>query len=142
MASIKVNGVIPGPVAAVWAVAGDFGGIANWVPALKDSNLTPESNGTSVGDMRQCNIDGGPSLVETQTARSDADWTYTYAIPEGPLPMKNYESTIRLEAAGDQTTLEWTATFDPDPGAEEELTAMVTGVYQAGIDTLKQRFGE
>ena len=141
MASIKVSGTIPGPIAAVWAVAGDFGGIAKWVPALKASNLAPESKGTSVGDMRQCDIDGGPSLVETQTARSDADWTYTYAIPGGPLPMKNYESTIRLETEGEQTKLEWSATFDPDPGAEEELTAMITGVYQAGIDTLRQRFG-
>jgi hypothetical protein len=55
--------------------------------------------------------------------------------------MKNYESTIRLATEGEQTKLEWSATFDPDPGAEEELTAMITGVYQAGIDTLRQRFG-
>lgn len=141
MTSIKVSGTIPGPIAAVWAVAGDFGGIAKWLPPLKASNLAAGFEGTSVGDMRQCDIDGGPSLVETQTARSDADWTYTYAIPEGPLPMKNYESTIKLETEGEQTRLEWSATFDPDPGAEEELTAMITGVYQSGIDTLKQRFG-
>ena len=141
MANIKVSGTIPAPIAAVWAVAGDFGGIAKWVPALKDSNLAPESSGASVGDIRQCVLEGGPSLVESQTARSDADWTYTYTITEGPLPVQNYESTITLEADGEQTKLDWTASFDPDPGAEEQVTAMITGVYQAGVDTLKQRFG-
>ena len=141
MTKVKVSGTISGRVAEVWAVAGDFGGIAEWLPALAGSNLASGSTGNQAGDVRQCTIEGGPTLTETQTARSDADRTYTYAIPEGPLPMKNYESTISLRAEGEQTVLEWSCTFDPNPGAEEELTGMVNGVYQAGIDSLRKRFG-
>ena len=36
-------------------------------------------------------------------------------------------------AEGDQTVMEWTCTFDPDPGKEDELTAMIGGVYQVGV---------
>ena len=55
--------------------------------------------------------------------------------------MQNYRSTISLSAAGDQTVVQWSSTFDPDPGEEDNVTGMIEGVYQAGIDHLKQRFG-
>ena len=140
MSEVRVNGVIPAPVGEVWAAAGDFSGIAGWVPALAKSELALRSTGSQVGDVRSCTIDGGPTLTENQTARSDADYTYTYAIPENPLPMKNYESTISLRAQNEQTLMEWTASFDPT-GPEDEVIGMVEGLYQAGIDNLKQRFG-
>lgn len=140
MAKVVVNGTIPAPAARVWEVAGDFGRIAEWVPALASSELKDGATGSQVGDVRQCQLDGGPSLNETQTARSDTDRTYTYAIPESPLPMKNYESTIQLHEQGEQTVLEWSSTFDADPGAEEEVKGMISGVYQAGIASLRQRF--
>jgi len=141
MTEFIASGTIPAPVAEVWALVGDFGGIAEWLPPIANSGLAHGATGNQVGDIRQCVLDGGPTLTETQTARSDADHTYTYAIPEGPLPMKNYESTIRLRADGDQTVMEWNCSFEPDPGKEEELTGMIQGVYQAGIDNLKKRFG-
>ena len=140
MSEIRVSGVIPAPVGEVWAVVGDFGGIAGWVPALAKSELASGSTGSQVGDVRSCTIDGGPTLTENQTARSDADYTYTYNIPENPLPMKNYESTISLHAQGEQTLMEWTASFDPT-GPEDEVMGMVKGLYQAALDNLNQRFG-
>ena len=54
--------------------------------------------------------------------------------------MKNYESTISLRAQNEQTLMEWTASFDPT-GPEDEVIGMVEGLYRAGIDNLKQRFG-
>ena len=86
-------------------------------------------------------MDGGLTFQETQTARSDADYTYSYTIPEGGLPMKNYESKIRLRAEGDQTVMEWTCVFDPDPGMEDEISSMTRGAYRAGIDALRRCFG-
>jgi hypothetical protein len=141
MAKVDVKGTIPAPVTDVWAVVGDFGGISAWLPPLSDSGLLHGATGNEVGDLRQCTIDGGPTITESQTARSDADHSYSYAITEGSLPMQNYQATISLNAAGDQTVLQWTSTFDPDPGEEGNVTSMIEGVYQAGIDHLKQRFG-
>lgn len=141
MAKVEAKGTIPAPVAEVWAVVGEFGKIAEWLPPLSDSGLLHGATGNKVGDLRQCTIDGGPTLTESQTARSDTDHSYSYEITDGPLPLKNYRSTISLSAAGDQTLLQWSSTFDPDPGEEDNLTGMIEGVYQAGIDHVKQRFG-
>ena len=140
MARVHASGTIPAPVDDVWAVVGDFGRIADWLPPLASSGLAHGATGNQVGDVRQCTIDGGPTLAETQTARSEADYTYSYAIPEGPLPMMNYQSTIQLRPDGDQTILEWTSTFEPEAGKEDELTGMIESVYLAGIDHLKQHF--
>lgn len=141
MAKVHASGTIPAAVADVWAVVGDFGKIADWLPPLASSGLAHGATGNQVGDVRQCTIDGGPTLAETQTARSDSEYTYSYAIPEGPLPMTDYQSTIKLRSEGDQTVLEWTSTFNPEPGKDAELTGMIQSVYQAGIDHLKQHFG-
>ena len=141
MAEVRVSGVIPAPVGEVWTVVGDFGGIAGWLPAVAKSELAPGATGSQVGDVRSCTIDGGPTLTESQTARSDADYTYTYGIPENPLPMTNYESTVRLRDQGNQTLMEWTASFNPEPGQEVEVDGMIKGIYQAGIDNVRQRFG-
>ncbi len=141
MTKVHVSGTIPAPVDEVWQVVGDFGGIADWLPPLASSGAVAGASGTQVGDTRTCTIDGGPTLTEKLTSRSDADYTYSYAIAENPLPMENYKSTIKLHPQGDQTVLEWTGTFDPEEGQEEEVTGMVKGVYQAGIDHLMERFG-
>ena len=140
MAEIRVSGVIRGRVEEVWLVVGDFGAIADWAPALAKSELAPGATGRQVGDGRTCTIDGGPSFAEVQLARSDEDYTYTYDIPESPLPCTNYQSTIALRAQGDQTLIEWTSQFDPEPGQEQELQGMLKSIYQAGIDQVAQRF--
>lgn len=141
MAEVRATGTISAPVDEVWALVGDFGGIAGWLPTLISSELAPGATGTQIGDVRQCTMDGSMTFPETQTARSDADYTYSYTIPEGGLPMKNYASTIRLRAEGDQTVMEWTCVFDPDPGMEDEISDMTRGAYQANIDAQRQRFG-
>ena len=137
---IRVSGVVGGRVEDVWLVVGDFGGIADWVPALAKSELAPGATGRQVGDGRTCTIDGGPSLAERQLARSDEGYTYTYEITENPLPMTNYQSTITLRAQDDETLMEWTCQFDPEPGQEQELEGMLKSIYRAGIDKVVQRF--
>lgn len=141
MAEIRARGTISAPVDEVWALVGDFGRIGDWLPTLVSSELADGATGNQVGDVRHCVMEGGMTFPETQTARSDADYTYRYTIPESGLPMKNYESTIRLRADGDQSVIEWSCVFDPDPGMEDEISDMTKGAYEAGIDALRQRFG-
>ncbi len=140
MTEVRVSGVIPAGIEEVWVVVGNFGEIAHWVPALAKSELAPGATGRQVGDGRTCTIEGGGSLAETQLARSDEDFTYTYDVVEGPLPMTNYESTIALRGQGDQTLMEWRCKFDPEPGQEQELEGTLKGIYQAGIDQIAKRF--
>ena len=62
---------------------------------------------------------------------------------DGPLPVANYRSTMKLEAAGEQRTkLLWSSTFDVPEGADaEQATKIVRTIYKGGIGGLQGRFG-
>lgn len=52
MTKIDVSGIIPASVADVWAVVGDFGKIADWLPPLANSWLAHGATGQEAGDVR------------------------------------------------------------------------------------------
>lgn len=143
MAKVYMSDIIPASASEVWSTVGDFAGIGKWHPAVTGSQLVGTTAGDQVGAVRECLLDGGAKLVERQTARSDGGLSYSYEITESPMPMKNYVGSITLHQVTEtgQTFMEWRSTFDPDPGAEEELTNMMGQVYKAGFDSLKARFG-
>lgn len=141
MAKASVSSVIGGSVEDVWKVVGDFGGISNWHPAIAASTIVGGA-GDAAGSVRECTLGDGGKLREEQLERSDADHSYTYNITEAPMPIENYIGKIQLSAAeGDKTLVEWTSTFDVAADAETEMVGMMNGVYQAGIDALKGKFG-
>ncbi len=144
MVKIYQSAVIPAPVADVWQVAGDYARIYAFHPAVKSTKIEAGPAADQVGSVRLCTLEDGAQLLETQTARSDAEHTYSYAITESPMPMKNYEGTVRLRPVtdGDTTFIEWSATFDPNPEVADELPGMVSGLVAAGLESLKARFAD
>ena len=89
----------------VWKVVGDFGGfmVAMGMPA--------EMAGEGIGQTRT--IGTGPgAMVERLEELDESGRRIVYSIVSGPLPIKNYRSTMQLSDAGDNTTkLVWTGTF-------------------------------
>ncbi len=142
MVKVYESAVISAPVADVWQVAGDYAGIYDWHPAVKTTKIEAGPASDQVGSIRHCTLENGAQLLETQTARSEAEHTYSYAITESPMPMKNHEGIVSLRPVtdGDETFIEWSATFDPEPGAETELPVMMREVIAAGLASLKTRF--
>jgi hypothetical protein len=60
------------------------------------------------------------------------------------LPLHDYVASLRLVPVtdGNRTFAEWQAEFRTDPGREAEMAETVgQGVFQAGFDALKARFG-
>lgn len=143
MVKIYESAIIPAPISEVWPVIGDFGGIHNWHPAIANATLGDGAPADQVGATRVCELGDGAKLSEKQTARSDEDHFYSYAITESPMPMSNYEGTMRLRplTATGETFMEWSATFDPAAGAEADLPPMIEGLFQAGFEALRARFG-
>jgi hypothetical protein len=141
MVRIEERGTIPATVDEVWKVVGNYGQISVWLPALTSSGLLGDATGREVGDMRECQIQDGPRISESQIARSDADYTYSYNLVDHPMPLKKYESTVRLRSEGDATVMEWVAEFEPHAGAEDELKEMISGIYATGIESVKKHFG-
>ena len=124
--SIEVNAA----PSAVWSVIGSFCAIKDWLPPVG----TCIEDGKSPSTRTLVTKDGKASFVETETARNDKDYSYSYTFVASPLPVTNYRSTIKVTAKGDRVSVvTWTGTYTPDSGKEKDAMDALTGVYEAGL---------
>ncbi|MEC9196116.1 MAG: SRPBCC family protein [Pseudomonadota bacterium] len=137
--------------AAVWEAIGNFQDMS-WHPAVFSTEGT---GGNDIDATRHLVLgqEGGPTIDEVLYKYDAAKMTYSYRITDvlvDVLPVTNYSShlTVKPRAAGG-STVEWRGAFyrgypnnDPPPELNDEAAvAAVTGVYQAGLDALVERFG-
>ena len=120
----------------VWKLIGGFNALPDWHPAIEKSELEEE------GSMRRLSLVGGGTIVEKLVKLDDKERVYSYSIIDSPLPVTNYEATIRVKDDGEgNTTLEWSSEFEAEGAAENEAMDVIAGIYQAGFDNLKKMFG-
>ncbi|PRY85557.1 SRPBCC family protein [Donghicola tyrosinivorans] len=137
--------------AAVWEAIGNFQDMS-WHPAVFSTEGT---GGNDIDATRHLVLgqEGGPTIDEVLYKYDAAKMTYSYRITDvlvEVLPVTNYSShlTVKPRAEGG-STVEWRGAFyrgypnnDPPPELNDEAAvAAVTGVYQAGLDALVERFG-
>lgn len=131
--SIEVNGT----PSAVWSVIGSFCAIKDWLPPV---GVCIE-DGKSPPTRTLITKDGKASFVETQTARSENEHSYSYAFLSSPLPVTNYKSTIKVTAKGDGVSVvTWTGSYTPDAGKEKDAIDALSGVYEAGLAGIQAKF--
>jgi len=137
--------------ADVWAVVGNFQDMS-WHPAVFG---TAGENGNEIDATRVLTLgqEGGPTISEILYKFSDEKMSYSYRITDvlvEVLPVTNYSShlTVKpLENGG--SLIEWRGAFyrgypnnDPPENLNDAAAiAAVTGVYQAGLDALVEKFG-
>ena len=125
---------------AVWAVIGQFDGIATWLPGAASS---PADHGNTVGSVRVITLKapGNPTVTEKLTAYHAASYSYSYAIQAVDpkvLPVTGYTSTISVKKAGEGSTVTWHGTFKPAGGSDKAAAEKaVGGLYQAGLANVK-----
>jgi hypothetical protein len=125
--------------AAVWEAIGDFGNLSGWHPAAVTSTLEMRGEDT----LRIISIPGGGTLVEKLEESNPEAMSQRYTIVEGPLPVANYHSTLKIvPAEGDACSVDWSGTFDADGADDAAAMKVVSGIYTAGLSALKKRFGE
>jgi hypothetical protein len=130
--SIEVNG----PPSAVWSVIGSFCAIKDWLPPV---GICIE-DGKTPSTRTLVTKDGKAAFVEKQTARSDAEHSYSYTFLSSPLPVTNYTSTIKVAAKGEGVSVvTWTGSYTPDSGKEKDAGEALNGVYEAGLAGIKAR---
>jgi mxaD protein len=113
---------IDGTPDAVWALAGDFGGVAEWMPG-----------------MESCRLEGGNRILETMgmtiteklVSKDDAARAITYAIVDG-VPVESHEATVTVSASGDGSHVTWVVDAAPD-----EMADLMQSVYQQSLEALK-----
>ena len=145
MARAYASSVIEAPIDRVWARIRDFNGLPQWHPGVTESRIEGGGPSDGVGCVRDMVLEGGGRIRETLLAFSDLDTFYTYKILESPLPVADYQATLRLRpiSDGNRTYAEWEARFDPSPPEKkEEAEKLISrGVFQGGFDALKKHFG-
>jgi hypothetical protein len=130
MAIFEAKGEIAVPAEELWAVVRDFGGVG-WIQGISDVKVV----GSGPGMTRIFN----GAIHETLESVDDTRRILTYTIPRGlPLPVKNYHSTMKVEAAGaGKSQLTWTCRAEPDGVPEEQARQAVVGMYQAMIGWIR-----
>jgi polyketide cyclase/dehydrase/lipid transport protein len=130
---------VSGTPSAVWSMIGPFCAIKDWLPPVG----TCTENEGSPPERTLVTKDGKATFVETLTARSDVEHSYSYAFKSSPLPVTGYTSTIKVLAkAPGVSTVTWSSTYTPDLGKEEDARETLTGIYEAGLATIKAKFAK
>ncbi len=131
--SIEVSGA----PSEVWSVIGSFCAIKEWLPPV---GMCIE-DGKSPPTRTLITKDGKASFVETQTARNDREYSYSYAFLSSPLPVTKYQSTIKVTAKSESVSVvTWTGSYTPDSGKEKDAINALSGVYESGLATIQARF--
>ncbi|MHA6347235.1 SRPBCC family protein [Roseivivax sp. CAU 1761] len=137
--------------AEVWAAIGDFQDMS-WHPAI---HATTGEGGNAVDATRVLTLgeEGGPTISELLYKYDAEKMTYSYRIEEVDvevLPVTNYSSHLTVKPRdGGGSLVEWRGAFyrgypnndPPETLNDEAAVAAVTGVYEAGMQALVERFG-
>jgi carbon monoxide dehydrogenase subunit G len=107
----------------VWAVAGDFGGLAGWMPGIEKC--------TVAGDVRTVEM-SGMAIGERLVRRDDVERVLVYSIASGPAPVDHHEATITVTPVGDGAHVTWAVDVEP-----ATMLDLFTGIYQQSLDALK-----
>jgi mxaD protein len=132
------------PPAEVWAVIGDFGGLARWHPGVASASILSGTN-NSVGAIRLVTLKDGGTIREELTAYDSTGHSYSDEMIAGDIPVREYRSTLSVKPAGGGATVTWAGTFrrkDPSPnpgreGSDAAAIETIAAIYAAGLDNLK-----
>ena len=106
----------------MWALVGDFGGIAGWMPGMESCRLE--------GDNRILDT-MGMTITEKLVSRDDTARAITYAIVDG-VPVESHEATITVTPAGAGSHVTWVVDAAPD-----EMADLMQTIYQQSLEALK-----
>jgi uncharacterized protein YndB with AHSA1/START domain len=141
MTVLTVSRVVSQPIARVWDALSDFGGIADFHPAVERSPLKEGSPERGVGATRTCHFYDGNSVEET-VLESINEKVLVVEITKGSMPLARAVATIELAStADDRTQVDFTMDYTPKWGPvgalmdammmRKQFTALLTRVLGA-----------
>ncbi len=127
-----VGKATPATAAEAWAAIGDFCGIAAWHPAVAKCELSEKDGAT----YRTLTLKDGAKLLEKQVSFDAKAMSYSYTIEEGPLPVANYKSTLKVLPGDKGATIDWSGSFDAKGAPDADAVKTISGIYDGGVDAL------
>ncbi|TPQ38642.1 polyketide cyclase [Bradyrhizobium guangdongense] len=138
-ATISRSADVKAAASSVWSLIGPFCAIKNWLPPVGECIEDGKAPPTRILVTK----DGKAAFVEAQTARNEAERSYSYRFLASPLPVSNYTATIKVTAKGDgSSTITWSGSYTPDQGKEKAASDALTGVYEAGLAEIQAKLGK
>ena len=116
----------------IWQLIGGFDSLPDWLPFVPHSVL---SEG---GRVRTLKSIGGDTIIERLLDFNEAGRSYSYTILQGPAPVRDYLSTLRVVSTGEGAQVQWSGSFVPLGISDAEASAMFATIYQDGLAALKQ----
>jgi len=138
-ATISRSADVKASASTVWSLIGPFCAIKDWLPPVGQCFEDGKAPPTRILVTK----DGKAAFVETQTARSDVEYSYSYTFVSSPLPVSNYTSTIKVTPRGEgSSTITWSGSYTPDQGKEKAASEALNGVYEAGLAQIQARLAK
>lgn len=137
---------IQAPAGKVWDAVKNFDQLNTWLPPVAKDEIVEGKNNT-VGAVRLLTLKDGGTVKEKLLSYRPAARTFRYEIVESVLPVSHYTSVLSVRSAGKgKSTVTWSGRFKrknvgASPGDNENdkaATDAITGVYQAGLSSLKK----
>ena len=122
----------------IWSVIGAFDSLDSWHPGVASSETVQD--GTD--KIRHLTLGDGSKIVERLDSHDDDARRYVYTILDaGPLPIRNYQSTLEVSGNDSGSTVTWSSEFEAQGASETDAQAAISGVYTAGLAALIETFG-
>ena len=143
---VKESVEINAPAAKVWGLAGDFGNLGAFHPAVAKTEIVEGTNNVK-GAKRILTLQDGGTVNETLTAFNAKKTMMSYIITGGVLPVSDYTATLKVIPMGkSKSKVVWNAAFKradqaatPAEGKDDAAaTKTITGVFRGGLDNLKK----
>ncbi len=133
MTQVSVSKTINVPAEKVWEKVSSFRGIEDFSPIARSV-----TEGEGVGATRHCYMPDGAEISELLEMVDDATMTMKYKITDGPFPITNYVSTIKVKHISDNTCeVTWASEFNVGKEAKAQMEELFGGFYNAIIDGLE-----
>ena len=120
----------------VWEIVSNFNAFTRYIALVDDSHIDPAASGT----VRTLTLSSGDVLKE-KLIRYDYDKkVLQYTIVEGPLPVKDYLSTMTVIPTSDGCRFVWSGEFNAEGMSDAQACEVMEGIYQLGCDGLQKIF--
>ena len=128
----------------IWNIIRDFNNYSIWVRGEGTCEIEDGRTGDTVGAIRSVHF-RDLHVRQRLLAQSDVERSQTYEFCGAPtLPVTDYQSTIRVSPVidGDRAFVEWSATFDCEPGRRDELTRTLAASFEKWFESLRDEMAD
>ncbi len=140
MATVSVKDELEASIDVVWDLISDFTDISAFAPQGEITKI----EGEGIGAIRRVEAPGLGGVFRERCEGHDPEArSFSYAVLESPVPMKDYVAVVTLSDLGPgRCGIEWASRFEPEGTPESELIQGIEATYGVFIGSIKQTLSE